>query len=339
MAEQANRMLIGGFVVVAVFLLAASIVIFGSGKFFKQADYYVLHFEGSIKGLNVGAPVLFQGVQIGSVTSIKLRADRENMTLDIPVIIEIDPNMFHVVGNQIKRPHPRETLEKLISKGLRAALIMQSFITGQLLIELDLYPDTPVNLKRVDPDYLEIPTIQSPSKRLFQTLQTIDFAGMANHLEETMSGIDRLVNNPDLVEGISSLKVTIQELREVVGKVDKKVDTMADTFELTLNDTRNFINKADQHVDPLAEDLKKALENFHTLTRKADENLGLIANDLDKSLTGFRGILSEDAPLIIKLEETLRDISLMASYMRQLADYLERHPEALIQGKREPGGE
>ena len=87
MAEQANRMVIGGFVVIAVFLLAASIVIFGSGKFFKKTDEYVLHFEGSIKGLNVGAPVLFQGVQIGSVTSIALRADREKMTLDIPVII------------------------------------------------------------------------------------------------------------------------------------------------------------------------------------------------------------------------------------------------------------
>ena len=184
--------------VIAVFLLAASIVIFGSGKFFKQTDSYLLHFDGSIKGLNVGAPVLFQGVQIGSVTSIALRADREKMTLDIPIVIQIEPDKFHVVDEQDKRSDPRETLEKLIGLGLRAALTMQSFITGQLLIELDFYPDTPVNLKEDDPDYLEIPTIQSPTERLYQTLQNIDFAGMANHLEETMSGIDRFVNNPDL---------------------------------------------------------------------------------------------------------------------------------------------
>ena len=337
MAEQANRMMIGGFVVIAVFLLAASIVIFGSGKFFKQTDNYLLHFDGSIKGLNVGAPVLFQGVQIGSVTSISLRADQEKMNLDIPVIIEIDPERFHVVGDKVKRPHPSETLEKLIDMGLRAALTIQSIITGQLLIELDFYPDSPVNLKETEPDYPEVPTIQSTTKRLYQTLQNIDFEGMANHLEETMSGIDRLVNNPDLIEGISSLKLAIEELREVAGKVDYKVDTIAETFGRTLLDARSLINKVDHQIDPLAVDLKKGLENFEMLTRHADEKLEELANDLDRSLSGFRGILSEDAPLIIKLEETLLDISAMAIYMRQLADYLERHPEALIQGKREPG--
>jgi len=338
MAEKANRMMIGGFVVIAVFLLAASIVIFGSGKFFKQTDNYLLHFEGSIKGLNVGAPVLFQGVQIGSVTSITLRANREKMTLDIPVIIEIDPEKFYVVGNKVKRPHPSETLKKLIERGMRATLTMQSFITGQLLIELDFYPETPVILKEVDSDYLEIPTIESPTKRLFQTLQNIDFAGMAKHLEETMSGINRLVNNPDLIEGISSLKLTIEELRKVVGKVDEKVDTMTDTFGGTLDDARSLINKVDDQVDPLASDLKKVLEKINLLTTNADEKLEVFANDLDKSLSGFKGVLSEDAPLIIKLEETLRDISAMASYMRQLADYLERHPEALLQGKENSGG-
>lgn len=337
MAEQANRMMIGGFVVIAVFLLAASIVIFGSGKFFKQTDNYLLHFDGSIKGLNVGAPVLFQGVQIGSVTRITLRADQENMNLDIPIIIEIDPDRFHVVGNEVKQPHPREALEKLINMGLRASLTIQSIITGQLLIELDFYPDSPIYLKETEPDYPEIPTIQSPTKRLFQTLQNIDFESMAKHLEETMSGIDRLVNNPDLLEGISSLKLAIDELREVIGKVDYEVDTMAETFGGTLQDARSLMNKVNHQVDPLAADLKKGLENFEMLTRHADEKLGELANDLNRSLSGFRGILSEDAPLIIKLEETLRDISAMATYMRQLADYLERHPEALIQGKREPG--
>ena len=62
MAKQANRMMIGGFVVLAVAILAASLVVFGSGKFFKKTNKYVLYFDESIKGLNVGAPVLFQGV-------------------------------------------------------------------------------------------------------------------------------------------------------------------------------------------------------------------------------------------------------------------------------------
>ena len=75
MAKQANRMMIGGFVVLAVAILAASLVVFGSGKFFKKTNKYVLFFDESIKGLNVGAPVLFQGVPVGSVTNIVILAD------------------------------------------------------------------------------------------------------------------------------------------------------------------------------------------------------------------------------------------------------------------------
>ena len=79
MAKQANRMMIGGFVVIAVVILAASLVVFGSGKFFKKTEDFVMYFDGSIKGLNVGAPVLFQGVQIGSVKSIVLQADIDQL--------------------------------------------------------------------------------------------------------------------------------------------------------------------------------------------------------------------------------------------------------------------
>jgi len=338
MAEQANRMMIGGFVVIAVFLLAASIVIFGSGKFFKQTEKYLLHFDGSIKGLNVGAPVLFQGVQIGSVTNIMLRIDRTSMSLDIPIIIQIEQDRFQVVDDLKKRRDQKETLQKLIDKGLRAILTTQSFITGQLLIELDYYPDMPVVLKESDPEYPEIPTIPSTTKRLYQILQNIDFEGLARNLKNAMTGIDNFVNNPELNEGIQSIRQTSDKLREVVGRLDRNVGNIADNIEASLGDMRRLINNVDSQVAPIAGDLKKATEDFSKLARNANVNLEKLSSDLDRSLKEFRGVMSEDAPLIIKLEETLEKISAMASYMRQLADYLERHPEALIQGKENRGG-
>jgi paraquat-inducible protein B len=338
MAKQANRMMIGGFVVFGVTLLVASIVIFGSGRFFKQTDKYVLHFDGSIMGLNVGAPVLFQGVQIGAVTSIVLRADRKKMTLDIPVVIQIEPDRFQVVDELDKRSDPEEILPILIDKGLRAVLTMQSFITGQLLVELDFYPDTRAVLKETDADYPEIPTIPSATKRLTQTLQNIDFEGMAKHLEETMTGVDRFINNPDLTEGISSLKLTIEESRQLIGKINSNIDSIVANLDGTLADARTLINKADQHVDPLAGDLKKTLADFDMLAQNADAKLAKVMTNLDESLAGVRETLSGDSQLVIMLEDTLRDVSAMAKYLRQLADYLERHPEALLQGKEEQGG-
>ena len=158
MAKQANRMMIGGFVVLAVIIMAASLVVFGSGKFFQKTVKCVMYFDESVKGLSVGAPVLFQGVQIGSVTSIILQVDPVKMKTHIPVIIEYEPEKFQVAaaGHEMPRD-PRENIPKLIEKGLRAQLGMQSFITGQLIIELNFSPDTPVVLKNIDKDYIEIP--------------------------------------------------------------------------------------------------------------------------------------------------------------------------------------
>src|SRR4030042_6593840 len=172
MAKKANRMMIGVFVVIAVILMAASLVVFGSGKFFKKTVKCVLYFDESIKGLNVGAPVLFQGVQIGSVTSIVLQIDPGKLHPQIPILIEFEPEKFK--GREEARKtarDPRKNIARLVDKGLRAQLTMQSFITGRVLIEVDFHPGTPVSLKGLDKDYIEIPTIPSTTAKIAQTLR------------------------------------------------------------------------------------------------------------------------------------------------------------------------
>ncbi len=333
MAKQANTMMIGGFVVIAVLLLAVSVVLFGSGKFFKQTDKYVLYFNSSIKGLSVGAPVLFNGVQIGSVTSIVLLANHEQLKFSTPVYIEVNPDKIQVVGIQEQPKDLSELLPKLIDKGLRGVLTMQSIITGQLMIELGYYRGTPVNLKETDSQILEIPTIPSTTQRLFQVLQDIDFEGLAKHLEQTLSNVDKLFSNPDLDEGIHDLRLAAAKVNDVISKIDGYVDPIVEDLEGTLRDSRKLIYNLDRQVEPLASDLRKAIEDFDRLTRHMDANLKLLTKSLDKSLAGFQGVLSEDSQLIIKLEETLKNISEMVSSMRQLAEYLRQHPESLLRGK------
>ncbi len=314
MAKQANRMMIGVFVVIAVVLMAASLVVFGSGKFFKKTVKCVLYFDESIKGLSVGAPVLFQGVQIGSVVSIVLQIDPAKLQAQIPVIIEFEPEKFKVREADRETPRDlRKNIAKLIEKGLRAVLTMQSFITGQLLIEIDFFPGTPVNLKNIDKEYVEIPTIPSTSDRVAKTLEKLDLEGLRKHLESTLSGIDRFVNNPDLTASIQALKDTLQNARKLVTKVERQ-------------------------VDPLANDVKKVAKDVGKLTREADAKIGEVTAGLDKTMTSVRGVISEDAPLMVELENTLQELSAMSRSIRQLADYLEQHPETLIRGKKKPGG-
>jgi len=312
--------------------LAASLVVFGSGKFFKKSDKYVLYFSGSVKGLHVGAPVLFQGVQIGSVISIIIRAN-PNLEVEIPVTIEVEPDKFEVdEGDRRLIRDPRKNVQKLIDKGLRAVLEMQSFITGQLMIELNFHPGSPVHLRSTKGDLVEIPTIPSTTQRLANALQNLDLKGMEKNLTNTLAGIDRLVNSPDLKAGISELKGVLSDTRRLVQNMNARVGPLADGFDATVQDTRKLVKNLDGRVKPLADNVNKTVEDFDQLARDADARLASLTSSLDKTLAGARGVLSQDAPLIVELEATLKEISDAARSIRQLANTLDQKPEALIQG-------
>jgi paraquat-inducible protein B len=287
----------------------------------------------------VGAPVLFQGVQVGAVISIVIRADPNKLKTEIPVIIEVEPDKFKF-GEDVQRTDEdrKKGAQQLIKMGLRAVLSMQSFITGQLMIELDFYPNTPINLRNTSEDYLELPTIPSTTERLANTLQKLDLEGMEKNLTNTLAGVDRFVNNPDLIGSVKTLKETLEEMRQVVKKVDAKIDPLADHLDGTIRDARKLVNNVDRQVDPLAKNVNTTVKDFGKLARDMDAQLGSLADSLDQSLSSVRGVMSEDAPLIVEMENTLREISAAARSIRQLANALEQKPEALIQGKGNPGG-
>ncbi|MBM3302509.1 MAG: hypothetical protein FJY85_21465, partial [Deltaproteobacteria bacterium] len=205
---------------------------------------------------------------------------------------------------------------KLVEKGLRGVLSTQSFITGQLAIELDFYPKTklcyaPPKIDEDYKDYLVIPTCESAVQRLITTLEKTDLEGMIKKVDSILAGVDRVVNDKDLTASISGLKDTLQ-------------------------DARKLINRVDRRVDPLATDVQKTVKDFGKLARDLDARVGELATNLDKTLSAARGFLSEDSPLIVQLENTFHEISAMSRSLRQLANLLDQHPEVLIRGKGKP---
>jgi len=342
MAKQTSKTLIGGFVVGAVALIVAGVLVFGSGKFFQERYKYVLFFPGSLKGLSVGAPVLFQGVQVGSVTDISLEASAEDLTLQIPVTIEIHPRKFKVVrGKRRKRSDPYETLSVLVERGLRAQLQQQSFVTGQLMIGLDFYPDTPIRLVGIDTEYPEVPTIPTPLETLSKTLRDLPLEELVNRVMSAVKGIEKLVNSPDLTGSISSLNLALEGARKLIGNIDNQIEPLATSLDKTIKD----YGKLSQEVD-------KTLTAYRKLAENADHQVNPLISSLhatlkaarlaleqgEKTLASAEYTLSEDSTTIYELNNSLKEISAMARSIRQLADYLERHPESLLSGKGTEGG-
>ena len=153
MSKKSNPAVIGGFVVGALALVVAGILIVGGGAFFVDTIKMVAYFQGSVTGLTVGAPIRFNGAQVGTVTNIGLEEhhDTQPPTLRVAVFMEARD-----VGDDIPPdPEPvsgEEEVEAFVQQCMRAQLALQSLVTGQLYVSMVMLPDASINRVGVRPD-------------------------------------------------------------------------------------------------------------------------------------------------------------------------------------------
>ncbi len=322
MSKQANRAVIGAFVIGALVLIIAAVIVFGSGKFLKTTHPFVMYFEGSVNGLDVGSSVDFRGVKIGTVTDIILRAEPKDATLDIAVYAEIEAESFQKVGDTAKDYVAETAIKRLVQRGLRAQLNMQSLVTGKLIIELDFHKDKPAVYHNIDPRYPEIPTIPSDLAELAQRIEKVPIEGILNKLHSAVSGIENVANSPETTKAIASFNQTLTAAQNLFGHLDQQVAPLASDMKGTMQDMRELVKNLDGHVTLLASSLKNTAD-------RADAAVAQFTQTL-KSLDGSVG---EDSITVYELTTALNDLSDAARSVRGLADYLNRHPESLLRGK------
>lgn len=336
MSKQANKTAVGAFVLGAIALAVAGVLIFGSGKFFADTDKYVLHFEGSVKGLNTGAPVMFRGVKIGSVTDILLRYDPVDLSVHIPVIIEVDRSRFSRI-NKVKER--RTSINVLIERGLKAQLQLQSVVTGQLMVDLDFYPEDPVNLVgNNDIPYAEVPTIPSNLQKLTKTLEQLPLDELFNKLVKTVEGIERLINSPEISESFVSLKKALDSADRVFAHLDSSIDPLVQSIEGTSDAARSAFLQAEKTFaleegvpGELASDIRETMTSAREALTSAQNAL----KQTEQTLITYQGFVAEDSDLVYEINNAAREFSEAARSVRYFVDYIDRHPEALLRGKRQ----
>jgi len=338
MSKPANKTMIGAFVVGAVVLAVAALVLFGSGKFFRKTETWLTFFQGSVRGLNVGSPVLFRGVQIGQVTDIIVGFDAAQLNVLIPVVFEIDPKKFKDIGDGSQKSE-KNLHSALIKEGLRAQLQMQSLVTGQLLINIDFFPDTPARLIGIDrfkdkmifEESWEIPSIPTPIQELEKALNKINIKKIAEDMGRAMNGIAKLATDPDVHEGISVLKNTLSDIQKLARNLDSKVEPLATSFDQTLVEARAGIGDArkliNEQAAPMLIQFKQAAESANTALDDADTTLKTIEN-----------LAQEGTQLRYEVSAALKEIAAASRSVRVLADFIEQHPDALIRGRAMPTG-
>ena len=221
MSRQANPTLIGAFVLGAVILGVTVILLLAGGQWFQERRQHVLYFEGSVQGLQVGSPVVFLGVKVGTVKRIRLGIDAEPRRFMVPVIIEVEPNAVESRRGEQIDLRERSAVRLLVARGLRARLKMQSLLTGQLYIDLDFYPDKPAKFVAIDSEVSEIPTILTAVEELTSKLEGFPMDAFLADLVGISRSLNKLLSSDSTGKIPGRLSTTLAHLASLSARLDR----------------------------------------------------------------------------------------------------------------------
>jgi paraquat-inducible protein B len=313
-----------------------------------------------VKGLTIGAPVDFHGVQIGSVTDIRLQYIAKDHEFRTPVFIELEPARITEVGVRDvavdAEIRERRLFKTLIERGLRAQLATQSLLTGQLFIQMVFQPDIPVRLVGGESEVPELPTIPTTfeqatheAQELLKRLGELPLDQLFNNVLGITEGLNRLVNAPEthgLIQALSRTTTDVQELvRHLDGGVVSLFDDVGGISKVTrslLTDAQQLVRRIDGQVVPLSTNVKETLDvtrstvkDTQQLIRQVESRIGRLLDGITETTKVAQVAMTHTQRTLVddRLATALIEFTAAVRSFRLLADYLERNPNALLYGK------
>jgi paraquat-inducible protein B len=274
------------------------------------SEVFELVFKESVRGLNVGAPVDFRGVVVGEVSAIDISFDRVAREITVPVRVRLFVDRLRGQrGREVNAAgvpfDSREFMDRLVARGFRAQLRTANLLTGQLYVGLDFQQGAPKRSIDWSHSPPELPTTRGSLQELQTTLASIatkidkvPFDEIGERLSKTLENGNRLIEQLD--------KVTAPEARAM------------------LSDARKTLQSADRLIEQLgtetAPEVKAALADVRKTLSSIDRTVASVG---------------PGTPIQKDIRDALREVAKAAHSIRVLSDYLERHPESIIRGKKE----
>jgi paraquat-inducible protein B len=309
---RANPKVVGAFIIGGVFLLLVAIAALVSGKFFTNYTTFVSFFPESVRGLQIGSPVTFRGVPMGQVTAIEAYMIGKDVKIEIMVTYQVNLEKIHDptgVVERIEAMGPSKAAKFLADKGLRAELQNTSLVTGQLYIDLDFHPDLEARMVEQQARYPQIPT--APTKmqllgdrvqKLANAIADVPFDELVSEVSDTLKAFRDLARSQDIRNALVAAGGAGKDLSRTLNHVDQLVIQLQGKVS--------------------AADVKLVVDDLHA-TLEATQ----------KGLLQIRETLQSAGGVQHELSATLSEIARAAAAVRVLAEFLERNPSALVEGK------
>ena len=269
---------------------------------YSQKMYMMAYFDGSVRGLTKGANVEFRGIKVGEVVDIELEFNPDRLSFNIPVLLIIEPERLSINGTA--QMAPEDIMLKLIEKGLQAQLRNGMLITGQLYVNLALTSEVPENEVKYVGGYPVIPTVAGPTEEIMSSLsnflnrlEDLPLEQIGGDLKESVHGMRLLLASRDLNASLPLLRQSLEQIN---------------SFTATLN------NQTAPQLSSVLDEAGTTLVGIQSMLQTAEN------------------VLDSDTPLMVELSVMIEELARAGKAVSALADYLERHPEALIFGKGAP---
>jgi paraquat-inducible protein B len=326
MSQKANPTLIGAFVFGAIVIAIGAIVFFGSANLFAKKQLFETYFNQSVNGLAVGSNVKYKGVTVGKVTKVQLKFEGKAEAPVVKVIYEINTdNLLNKYGLSINMAD-RKRHERAVANGFRAKLDFESLISGQLFIALDFYKDAAPSVLHDEgsTDVFEIPPQPSDIEAILANLTkaignigSVDFASLAQELQAVLKSASDAITSMHLDQLGPSLGKAADSVSNLASgeQVKSALASVRESFD-QLTATLKNLNPAVADLKPTLDQAKAALTNLQKSTVELDQ------------------VLKPDSAFRYQLDSSLSEISAAAASIQQLSDFLQRHPNSILFGRK-----
>jgi paraquat-inducible protein B len=307
---------------------------FGGFSFFSKPQRFLVFFNESVHGLDLGSAVKLRGVRVGRVVDLTLRYDEASRRSMVAVVCEFNKDALSGAGGTGLSVASREDLQGLVDRGLRAQLGVGGLATGLLFVELDFFnaAENPVDKNLTDSRYVVVPAVTSTisesiasAAEILGKLKTIDYAGISRGLTALINDVRQQLSGLDLKGVAAQWRQTGAQLEAQVAANGPEVKRTLEQLNAAVADLRGAVTKLDAQIEPRGRELGATLAE----ARKA---IGAFS----ETAAAAKGFIAAQSGVGEELAVTLARLNEAAESVRQLADFIERNPSALLSGKKPP---
>lgn len=330
MKAKVSPAVVGLFVLGALALGVIALLSFGGLSLFSKPQRFMVYFDESVHGLDLGSPVKLRGVRIGRVVDLAIYYDDAANRSVVAVTCELNRNVIQdAKGMQLRVSGPRD-IQTMVDNGLRAQLGVLGLATGLLFVELDFvnpvdYPPQTLadqtKLVVIPSSPSAISEYQASISEILADLKKVDFAGISREMRTLLATSAKKVD-----------ELNVQQLGDKVGRAADAITALVESPETkqtlaNLNQTlvalRTAIEKLDGQVGPVSADLKATLASAQAALKS-----------LETTASTTRRFVQEQGQVGEEVTMALRQVGEAASALENLASALERNPSSLIVGKK-----